>query len=54
MGNVLVLGVVAISEAACLCQDKRPSVGLIPTMGHMVGADKAHEASKWAGVDEQI
>ena len=51
-GNVLVLGVVAVLEAACLCQDMRPGIGLVPTMGHMVGADEAHQATKWASTDE--
>ena len=41
-GNVLVLGVVAILEAACLCQDMRPGISLVPTMGHTVGANGAH------------
>ena len=53
-GNVLVLGVVAVLEAMCHCQDTRPGVGLIPTMGHTVVADRAHQATKQASTDEQI
>jgi len=53
-GNVLVLGVVAVLEATCLCQDMHPGVDLVPTTGHMVGADGAHQVAKRAGVDEQI
>ena len=53
-GNVLVLGVVCVLEATCLFQDMLPSDGLVPTMGHMVGADEAHQAAKRAGADQQI
>ena len=52
--NILVLGVVAILEAMCLCQDMRPGVDLVSTMGHMIGADGAYQATKRAGMDEQI
>ena len=45
-GNVLVLGVVAVSEAVCLCQDMRPGIGLVLTTGHTVEADGAHQTTK--------
>ena len=32
----------------------RPSVGLVPTMRHIVGADGAHQATKRASMDEHI
>jgi hypothetical protein len=53
-GNVLVLVVVVVSEAACLCQDMCPGIGLVLTTGHMVGADRAQQAAKRAGADEHI
>ena len=51
-GNVLVVGLVAISEATCLCQDMRPGIGLVLTTRLMVGTDGAHQIAKWADVQE--
>ena len=45
-GNVLVVGVVAILEATCLCQDMRPGIDLVPTMGLTVGVDREHQTAK--------
>ena len=53
-GNLLVVGVSAITGHFGLRQDMLPGIVPAPTTSHTVRAYRAHQAAPRAGADEQI